>query len=268
MTKKVAIVGISGLGMAHACACGRVGYQVVAIVDRNREALDRARNRWVNRFDGLEEETPVQAGCVYAETFSWLLGDTNPDAVILATPPHVFEQLIWQVGSVWPNAVVCCEKPVWLSEQAMEFIGQRLRMSAPYVHLSGLKEALASAGNVTIHSTRPTMTTRWGYRLTMLSDYMPHFGAMLWHHLGRVDRYGWERLEAGVDWFKGDLRWGDRLFHIDARRGEDVPYAWFLDGQRLEWELELFDRQMVVGNFGIEPAGIRAVNDLVGGKEA
>jgi len=261
MTRRIAVVGVGGVGMAHVVAAGRLGYEVAVIVDRDPAVLARARQAWRNQFDEVDEFAPVQAGCRY---FSNLRDQPNwpaVDVTILAVPPHTMERAAQQAAQIWREALILCEKPLWLSDELRASIGARLRLSGEYAYLRGLPDVMPCRA-IGIESTRPTMTTFWGYRLFMLHDYGPHLGSILLRHLGPPRRAGWESLTNKVDRFAGRLRWDDRLIEVEATRSESVPYAWTFDGQPMHWELDLFDQQLASVECGVMPRGIEVIQHI------
>jgi len=274
MTRRVAVIGVGGVGMAHACAAGRLGLPVVAMIDADPATLARVRKRWFNTFDGHDEEVAVQCGCDYMMQVGGAMPDA--DVVIVAVPPHAQEALAFKIAHSWPRALVMFEKPVWLSHEAKRVFGDRLRMSAEHVHMVDVGGFVRAATSITATSTRTTATTRWGYTLNLLQDLGPHLFSLLYVHVGHPLKYGWISLtDDGAFGFSGRVRWDERDVLVSALRSPGLRFGWTLrghtqdDGQwerRFAWQPDLFDRQLASPTCGIEPKGIEVIMALANGE--
>lgn len=264
--KKVIVIGVGGVGMAHVIAAARVGYAVTAIIDRDPATLERAREDWSNTFDGQTERTEPQAGCEY---FTRLPDYPPPpaDIVIVATPPHMQEQLLPRVSDLWPSALLLVEKPMWLSAPTLRAVGTRLRLSAEWTHLIGLDALLRDCTEIKILSGDRTTTTDWGYQLSMLSDWGPHLASMFATQLPATNNFGWEWLESGLNEFCGFLRYGEKRVVVTAARDAHLPYAWEFNGQIRRWQPDLFDLQLLNKPYGLAGGRISVVNEISTGRK-
>jgi hypothetical protein len=273
----VVVVGVGGVGMAHVVAAGQLGMGVLGIADASLEVLIRAQSSWCNRFDGLVEETPVQNGCHYALSVEDLRC-AEPDLVIIAVPPTVSDSVVRATARKFPEARILCEKPMWLSEGTITTYASRLTISGEYMFLSGMSEFMdvAKHHGISILSTRPTMTTDWGFRLNMLHDYGPHLLSLLWRkhsqlpipegfeHVPKV--CGWESLHHDTDFFHGIIRYDEHAYTVTAIRSEKVPYGWKTRGIDLHWEDDLFHKQLQSPNLGIPANMLVALRNIQAGK--
>ena len=107
---RVAIVGIGGVGMAHAIACEKVGAQVVAVLDSNPETERFLTARtWVNAWGGHREAISPKSKPKFT-TDIVEFKKINADLLILATPTRTHVNLLCRLGQDYDRILV--EKPL------------------------------------------------------------------------------------------------------------------------------------------------------------
>lgn len=95
MSPRVAVVGAGGIGATHLAAYERIGADVAAIVDVNRETAEAAAERL--------------GATAYAD-LDVLLREDRPDAVSICTPPVSHAALA--IAALQAGVAVLCEKPM------------------------------------------------------------------------------------------------------------------------------------------------------------
>jgi len=257
MGKRVMVIGVGGVGMAHVCAAVRQGWDVVSIVDVDREVLAASMLRWENRWEGVVEEVHPQPWTRYSVSIP---SDIEADLAIVATPPETHEAIVGILAST-PVAHVIVEKPLAISETCCARLGDRLSVSAEWIFHSALPRVIScnSLGMIFPASHR----TRWAQPLPALLDFGPHLASLLWaarrevisnctHYGGTVDRF-----TCCVDTEDGNAfqLWGNR---------EGTPQGLYVDGVSCSWEDNLFDRQFEYGKGMPWPVAISADNAFRG----
>ncbi len=268
MDKKVIVVGVGGVGMAHVCAIVRTGGRVIAMIDKDRHILMQAAHGWVNQWDDKTEWVEKQAGCLYADNLlEPEIMALQPDIVAVCVPPHALMPLAIQAANVFPNSLILVEKPVWEYKPLIAEIGDRLYMSSEYIYYDALLLAVREAENLVIFSGDLTNRTRWGYRISIGQDYLPHLVGLLFVAYGGGKEYGWLSYKAGLDVAAGVLRWGDKVFHVRMMRHECLPFEFIIDGKRFTWQDDLFDRQYQASPPGLPASIISAAMEIARHKE-
>jgi hypothetical protein len=269
MNKQVVVVGVAGVGMAHIIAAVRTGNQVVGIVDRKPDILRRVSVSWRNEFDGLVEEVETQSDVWYGPTIYDIPQELPVDMVIVCTPPHITTRLALAAAERFPEAIIVCEKPLLEASYLVDKLGDRLRLSSPYVFIEQARDLLREKpfGTITRFSGDFTNRSHWGYQLSYAFDWLPHLAGMLYVNLGKPDHYGWLSFAAEHDTFSGKLLWEDWTFKVTGFRHPSLPFELIVNGTPLGWQADLFDKQ-IDDKGGLPADAILIVDDIMRGKEA
>lgn len=240
---RIVVVGVGGVGMAHICAAGRLGLEVVGLIDANSSILRKSQSRWINQWGDITEEVEVQPNVTYSEDIRILsrLDLKEDDLIILATPPHTHKALI-RICLDFSKAKILVEKPI--SDQIYSMWNQgRLIVSSEWVFHQGLQEVgiIKEVGMAYPCSH----ATDWGYKLHPLLDFGPHLFSILLSKEYEIiftvkgcilSNY----FEMGVDCIIDNARsriefWGDRRDHDQGL---------FINKEKIDWQDNLFDLQL------------------------
>ncbi len=158
---KVAIIGGLGVGMAHAIACSRLGYNVSAIVDTNiGEAYKRyCKGEWENIWGPYHEKfenayTPT----IMSELENlFLFGNEDKfyDLIIISTPTNTHISILSRLLA-FPNRFghIMCEKPLshecegvegLIRQFGMDFLNEKVSVGYKWLYHPKFEEAKEKA---------------------------------------------------------------------------------------------------------------------------
>ena len=158
--KKVALIGIGGMGFVHYNAYKKIeGAKVIAVADP--------------RVDMAKEKIGEDDVKVYA-TIEELFANEKPDMVDVCTPSYMHADL--SIYAMERGCDVLCEKPMSVSEEdtvriieAQERTGKTfmvahvVRFMAPYVYLKSVIDSGELGKPVHIHMKRISTVPRWSW---------------------------------------------------------------------------------------------------------
>ncbi len=111
---RVSIIGIQGVGMAHAIACVRLGWEVVAVLDTDPRAERRLHPPWVNAWGPYRDEVIPTSRPVFTTDiveFQSVLAHV----LIISCPTEFHIAYLYRIGGLFPMVLV--EKPLTLTPQ-------------------------------------------------------------------------------------------------------------------------------------------------------
>ena len=235
------VVGVGGVGMAHVCAIGRTGNRVKAIVDIDKNILERSQHKWENNWLDLVESTPVQSNCKYylSVTDIDVLTLKNDDVFIVATPPDTHLYITdWILLNTKCSLIL--EKPYMLPKTYRG--NKRIIPSCEWVFHSKLNRYLQNHEIYSIGMRYPAShKTNW--EQDTLFDFCPHLFSILAITGDVVIKDKVNKVYGGQDKFaivvetanKPILLWGDR---------RNTRCGLYINDELFEWENDLFDLQI------------------------
>lgn len=240
--KRIVIVGLKGVGMAHLTAAGRLGYEVVALVDNDEHILEHAKQEWRNEWLDVDESTPVQPGTYYCTDVRQLV-ELRSDLLVLCTPPHTHVDILRKLP-VFCTEHVICEKPLLYPDtpSPVNPCTVPVTISAEWAYHTELYELEKREGIQSMEMCYPTSRkTDWGYVLPDVFDFTPHFFSIL-EGFGRtvLDMHSLGSGEFVVHTDKGDC-----IFKEGSR---NEPYGFFVNNTVFHWQDDLFDLQLAIGH--------------------
>lgn len=122
---KAAIVGIQGVGMAHAIACERVGVEVVAVLDIDAKAEKRIRGPWINQWGPYKDTIMMPRSNPVFTTDPEIFRGPKADILIIATPTATHIPLLKKLGDLYERILV--EKPLSYSMMEIESVPAGIR---------------------------------------------------------------------------------------------------------------------------------------------
>ena len=122
---RVAIIGIKGIGMAHAIACELLNYDVVAVLDNDPNAEARLVGPWVNKWGPYEEsiENPLSQPMFTTDIKEF--GLIPADLLIIASPTRTHIPYLLHFGNDFRKILV--EKPLAYTKAEMDAVPQHIR---------------------------------------------------------------------------------------------------------------------------------------------
>lgn len=140
---RIGIVGIQGVGMAHAIAATKAGHTVVAVLDSDANASGVVfRPQWTNTWGEIVDTCFPKEAPVFTTDVERFMA-VGLDLIIIATPTHTHIPLIRALDGVAPR--ILCEKPLCYDpEEAKALQGtltSRLYVSHEWLFHPVLQEA-------------------------------------------------------------------------------------------------------------------------------
>jgi hypothetical protein len=240
-TKSLIVVGLKGVGMAHVVAAGRLGYEVVGLVDNNKYVLSAAKKEWCNRWMDLVECTPVQRNTEYFQRVSSLEG-LHADLCIVCTPPHTHQEILSHLPQSAADHVIC-EKPLSYPEPPSPTrpCMTPVSISSEWAYHTELKMLEETEGIKSMEMRYPvSRNTNWGYELPDVFDFTPHFFSIL-EGFGRTVH---DMHYVGDGQYVVETDKGDCVFKEGAR---SEPFGFFVNNTVFHWQEDLFDLQLAAG---------------------
>lgn len=122
----VCIIGIKGVGMAHAIACERLGWNIKAVLDVDESQKQRVENYtlWINQWGPYKDEIAPSSRPLFTTNQSEF-GDIEADILIISCPTRFHAEYVNRYGDNY--RWILCEKPFDFSVDAIMNIPQHLR---------------------------------------------------------------------------------------------------------------------------------------------
>jgi hypothetical protein len=239
--KRVAVIGVGGVGMAHVVASERSGNKVVAIVDKNETILEKVKSEWTNSWDSVNESVPVNSECQYF-TDCLKLSSVNVDLCIIATPPETHYKIIHYLKIFYSGKIIV-EKPI-----SLEFAlpTTNVFVSSEWIYHSKV-DSLKDIRSMSM-TFQKSSTTKWDKYLPAILDFIPHFISILTYKNYYIDSI--EFSKTGRDSFTGTITTNKGTIEISGARDSNAGFL--INNELFDWELELFDRQIQFGGLSLD----------------
>lgn len=232
---RLGIVGIAGVGMAHAIAADRLDWQVAAIIDTDADRLAQlqAADQWENRYLSLVESMIPHDGTRFYEA---LPPQLDVDLLVIATPPHTHRALVERALEV-TDAPILCEKPTSYPDRPAPLPDdRRVTLSSEYIFHQQVRATATPITRIAMSSPY-TQRTRWDYLLPAALNFAPHAFSLL-EAVGQSVIGPVRPLTGGYLEVYTTGGW------VCCHFWHAPPFGTWIDGVSWPWEMPLFDRQL------------------------
>lgn len=249
--KKIVVVGVGGVGMAHVVASVRSGNEIISIVDINNKILEKSKKQWRNEWADVKEEVEVNKKCQYFNKIDDLK-KVEFDLCIIATPPESHLSIIGEIRNFY-NGNILIEKPASNNKIWLKF--KNVYVSSEWIYHSKLN----TINNIESLSMQfiKSSTTKWDKYLISAMDFIPHFISVIISKGYEIKNITFNTIDK--DSFKGEIETDKNIIKISGNR--DSNKGFFVNDEEFEWELELFDRQII--NNGIDINKIIPIHNIL-----
>lgn len=225
---KVCVIGL-GVGMAHVCALVRTNHTISALVDIDPVRLHNAKKQWKNVWADLVEEVEVDQNCEYSTSFT-NLSNFDFDLVIAAVPPHAQKTVLKEIRSMFTGPVLL-EKPLVVTEEDLDDFVYVCCEWITHSKITNFKkiESLRMSYEVGFEP--------WKSEFAVYDDLMPHLYSIL---LSLDINVTLLRKYESKSWCRMSTQCDDDIITLEVCRMP--PYGLQINGEQLDWELDLFDK--------------------------
>jgi hypothetical protein len=166
---KTAIIGVKGVGMAHAIACETLGWDVVALLDTDPEAVKRYSGpTWVNEWGPYRDEVAPKSRPAFSTSINDFLTH-KADLLIIATPTAFHLPYLNQFGMRYDKVLV--EKPLGFKYNEIENVGPTLRKRTFVSHEWLCHPDLPA-------KFYPPVSVKWGHKYLPIEDHKRNPGVV------------------------------------------------------------------------------------------
>lgn len=229
---RVAVIGIGGVGMAHVIAATRVGFNVVALIEKDSNILGSSRQGWKNVWKNVVEEAVPQKGTIYSNSIGDIPRDV--DIIIVATPPDTHVEIVDALIEANFRCRIIVEKPLSMGE--VKEYPENVEVSCEWIY-SSFMPTIQRFNSLGMSFTR--QKKNWKYQITPLANYAPHLFSIL---MAKGVAGSVEIIEANkVDF---SMYIGEALVY-GSHHGD---FGLTINGVSYSWEKDLFDKQLLSKN--------------------
>lgn len=244
--KKIVVIGVGGVGMAHVVGAVRSGYEIVSIVDKNKDILERCKKEWKNVWDKITEECTININCKYFTDVENLREKIDFNYCIIATPPNTHISIIKKLREFYFGNILV-EKPI--SNNIIEYnkdIFYNVYVSSEWIYHSKIKN-LNEINSLKMQFMKSS-TTKWDNYLVAACDFIPHFISVILYKGYKIKDIKFIKFQK--DFFKGEIITDKNIIIIQGDRDENGGF--FINDKEFKWELNLFDNQLNFNGLSIK----------------